>query len=89
MSVQGQKDPLKRKIRLVVHHLVEDLGAEMAHPDVIDIGKTKRHPRHDPLVRLLHHLEALAAAVAGGALHFVEEGGVGMASLGHGSGRGL
>ena len=82
----GAKDSFKREIRLVVHHLVKDLGAEMAHPDVIDVGKTKRHPGHDPLVRLLHHLKAFAAAVARGALHFVEEGSVGMAGLGHGWG---
>ena len=82
----GTEDPLEGQVRLVVDHLVEDLGAEVAHPDVVDIGEGERHPRRDPRVRLLDHLEALAAAVAGRTLHLVEEGGVGVAGFGHGRG---
>ena len=76
---------LERQVGLVVHHLVEDLGAEVAHPDVVHIREAERHPRDETVVGLLHDREPLSPGIPRRSLHFVEEGGVGMLREAHGA----
>ncbi len=68
---------LGERARIVVQDLVEDLVAEMAHPDVVDIGKGQADPCGHP-TPVLAHLARLAAGVARWLFDFVEEGSVGV-----------
>ena len=76
---------LGQRARVVVEDLVEDAIAQVAHADVVDIGKGQADAG-------LHGAPVLAAAavltagVAGGLLDLLQEGGVGMIEQGgHGN----
>ena len=63
---------LGERARVVVQDLVEDLEAEVAHPDVVDVGEREADARLDrgPVLRARAEL---AAEVARGLLHQVDE----------------
>jgi len=63
---------------VLVEDAVEDLGPEMGHADVVDVGERQHHARVDRRRILVDRL-ILAAQVAGGLVHAVDEVGVDMA----------
>ena len=71
----GRITALGQGPRIVVEQLVEDLEAEVAHPDVVDVGESQADRGLDggPVLDDGAHL---APGVAGGLLHAIEETGV-------------
>ena len=72
---------LGEKVGALIDDVVEDLVAEMAHPDLVQIGERQAHAAGH-LVPCLARFSLLAAQVLGGLLHSVDEGRVGVFSHG-------
>src|SRR4051812_35715916 len=70
---------LGEQARMPVHDRVQDLEAEVAHADLVDVREAQAHARVGTVPGLLR-LALLAAQVARGLLHLVNEARVGVLS---------